>query len=117
MARPLYSVQLWADENGTSGDTSFFSEVVPDGSVWVVRDLEVGNAHASSVVLQGILFWLNTPGDPSVPLFNVPWGSSWGGKTFRWRGRQVLPAGSSIGCFCYETEWSWVLSGYQLTAP
>jgi hypothetical protein len=90
------------------------SAVVPDGYVWVVRDiravapttaddpyglgLQVAKASTTSLIAS---FW---------PPFTYP------GLEYSWEGRQVLEAGDNLLVQCSGNGWTCEITGFVLTA-
>jgi hypothetical protein len=106
----LYSALLLsglADADGVSA-------TVPDGYIWVVRDavLIPGGGGSAYTPLSGCVLDTLT----ALPIFAVLQCIS--GKTYHWRGRQVV--GPDDGLICSSTDdppWTCRVSGYQLSLP
>lgn len=85
--------------------------IVPDGLVYVVRDIDaVHTAGSSSDVFEVIgqalqLLWFATASTSDAN----------GGA--QWRGRQVFNEGEQVGFKAVSGTWDISCSGYQLTLP
>lgn len=109
MARPAYS-QLLLESPGVATGTQE-SEIVPDGFVWVVRDVYVSNETNAH---WGLMAWQLTDSAGTV-IFEVPLLMALPGRQYHREMRQVLEAGDQLLVSCAEL-WSWRISGYVLTA-
>lgn len=102
----VYSARLALFGGGTAGP---FSVVVPPGSIWIVRSIDVtatttGDSAAGST--NGIPWWAS--GSISV--------DSGADGHATWQGRQVLNAGDQL-TFDYSTGIGGSCSGYVLSTP
>jgi hypothetical protein len=111
VAFPVYSTLL---QHGNYLGTSDNLSTVPEGYVWVVRDIDVFYDAE-----EGAAVWecdLCTPDSIAycLPLYvnNPAAEGSWS-----WRGRQVLPSGYQLRVLTTLGRWYWGISGYQLTLP
>jgi hypothetical protein len=82
---------------------------VPDGLVWVVRDIDAYNRGGLGAVLDiefpsGALIFSAV----ATTLNPGPW--------FPWRGRQILTSGETMVIGGASGPWDCTVSGYQLTS-
>ena len=108
MAR-VYSDRLLAVSESTTG-----SATVPDGFIWVVRDI--------------VAFW-DGSSDPSLELANLSispstlvldWiavGSGGARVVEHWEGRQVITTGETLTWGSTTDTWFVMVSGYVLALP
>lgn len=110
MAR-LYSQMLFRGEAGSGGVTG--SDVVPDGYIWVVRDLVV---YTSSVSPLGLNGWTLEDG-AGYPIDRIIW-PRWLANTAHHRElRQVMETGDQLIMLTGDDGTWWRVSGYVLSAP
>lgn len=109
-ARAVYSLRIFAHA-GLTNSAGTVGPIVPDGLVYVVRDIDCFNDTSSSAdnlivfnQLSGVL--CNFQGD--VPAGLPCW---------QWRGRQVYNEGEQVGVHAFVGTWGISISGYQLTLP
>ncbi len=102
---PVYSVQLAAIV-GLDGPATF---TVPDGFVWVLRDVDVWYVG----FLTNVVHLLGSAGQ-------TIWGNAFAGaeqpQYASWRGRQVLNPGQTFG-LSSSSATDFTVSGYSLTLP
>lgn len=103
MPTSVYSVRFAALDS-TSSDTTL---TVPDGKVWILRDLDLVVVSGSSPVFAlrgsaGQDIWIVTETSLGSNL--------WAG----WRGRQILTAGESCHLSPAAGTFDVTLSGYEL---
>lgn len=111
MAR-VYSAVLWEWPGASAGN--FFSDPVPDGFLWVVREIEVALLfNADNWGLGGLQMYTNS----GAPLFNVAGTESMFQHDYHKTTRQVMVAGDNIGVTTFDDNWCWRISGYQLSLP
>lgn len=107
---PVYSLRILAAGNVTAA-TGEVGPVVPDGLVYVVRDIDLINdtgAPGDEIYLKGQalqLLWVVKQPSPATTV------------NFAWRGRQVYNAGERVGFVVVAGTWDISVSGYQLTLP
>lgn len=107
----VYSQLLWQAAGLSPG--TYSSDVVPDGFVWVVRDLVVIIDATDSLLLQGF-FIVDTAG---VPRWTWPRPYVRANVDYHWSGHQVLETGDQLTMTSADDSTSWAMSGYQLTLP
>lgn len=107
--RTLYSTRIFAgDVDPAAG---LVGPVVPDGFVYVVRDID--------------LVYHGATNDDELVFYNQALGLLWivvytTGLTsvvWSWRGRQVFASGERVGIQSFGGTWSIAMSGYQLSSP
>lgn len=102
----IYSTQF-GHGAGTAGATGTLY-TVPTGFVAVVRSIGLWN-YAGGPGFCAI----NGPGGDAIFV-----GSSTGAQGMStWEGRQVLNPGDTITYDLVSGDWTWLVSGYLLTAP
>jgi hypothetical protein len=110
VARDVYSIRM-IGEASLDSSSGLIGPVVPDGLVYVVRDIdawELTGAGSTGLEITNalggpLLFW---QGGTTVPT-----------RLFAWRGRQVYGEGEQVGAIVTGGQWSLQVSGYQLTLP
>lgn len=108
----VYSAQLCS--NALAGGGTTFLATVPDGVVWVVRDMRASYSVSGVDPLAGFEVLLNA----AIRLWTVgPLGVR-PFYTYPWDGRTVLDPGDELSFFSDDSAlWSIVVSGYSLTLP
>lgn len=109
MTQPVYSQRLYAVA-GLS-PVGVVGPVVPDGVVWVLRDLDIVDRSTS---FPSELAVYNQVGGL---LAFVSRGASTESPGFAWRGRQIYASTERIGFQTLAGAWDIAASGYQLTLP
>lgn len=110
MAAYVYSLRIFASGSLSPG-AGMVGPIVPDGLVYIVRDIDAFDDSAGSsdnlVVfnqLGGILVsWIG----PSIASIGA----------YQWRGRQVYNEGEQVAFRSFGGSWAVACSGYQLTLP
>jgi hypothetical protein len=104
---PIYSHQLAASQAVPAGIYTY--PVPTDGTVWVVRDIELlaptNLGHLPSgaqVISQGV-----------GPIYSIPYGQALAGFTHSWRGRAVLESGQTLAVLTQDANWAWLISGFR----
>jgi hypothetical protein len=105
--RPLYSIQIIS----VAPCLPLSQVVVPDGSVIVLRDVDVVEASGGGA---GIFQILSASGGI---MWSVQRGAGIAGAVFQWRGRQVFHAGEVITFQVVSGVWDVQASGYELSVP
>jgi hypothetical protein len=111
LAAPVYSSVLW--DPGPLGPGTTVGPTVPDGVVWVVRDVEASCNIAVSQGSNG--FALSVDG--GTPFFKRFDPHAHGGDSYSWRGRQVVEPGSGLQLHVASDTWYVRICGYVLTLP
>lgn len=93
------------------------SAVVPDGFVWVVRDMCATQMNIGPGAAQGVQVSVFTAGFDRYQLWDLPDADTRGLVTYRWEGHQVLSPGDNLQVDSAITHWTVVISGYQLSLP
>jgi hypothetical protein len=104
---PVYSAQLAASTAAAAGIYTY--PVPTDGTVWVVRDIELLAPTNVGRLLQAITVEIQGVG----PIWTLPYGQAVGGFTHSWRGRSVLPSGQTLAVVTQDANWAWLISGYR----
>lgn len=109
-SRAVYSIRIFGDASLVSS-AGVVGPIVPDGLVYVLRDVDAVNISATVPAsmeirsqAEGVLWFpqRNASTDP------INW---------QWRGRQVYNTGEQVGFVVLNGTWSIAASGYQLTLP
>lgn len=90
--------------------TGSLSATVPDGVIWIVRDIDCYDVSATD---GDLVIFLGALGQGIWTASKLA-GS---GISFSWRGRQVFSAGESFAIDCAVGVWGFAVSGYELTSP
>jgi hypothetical protein len=106
----LYSTKFYEAFYVPAGSAS--SGPVPDGFVWVVRDIDLTTGGEIYAYLGGISIFTDVGG----PLYQVYAPGAYGASYYAWRGRQVLEAGDRITLATADSVWIARISGYTLSA-
>jgi hypothetical protein len=85
--------------------------VVPDGLVYVVRDIDVVNETGTTGDELSFI------GPVLNQLIVIRQGHEMNGFIWSWRGRQIYSVGEQVGVKANVGSWSVTISGYQLTLP
>lgn len=110
MAR-LYSDLIWRSPPVAAG--FYTSDTVPDGEVWIVREVEAVLFSDDTLALQGFqLFDVE-----GAPIYVVTSPYIRPNVTYHLSTRQVMPAGDELTMQTGDAFWSWRISGYKLTTP
>lgn len=106
MPRPIYSAQLFC----AGALTGNHPVTVPAGQVYVLRDMD---AWAETSHNGDELLVRGTNG-------NIIWAvlcdGTFAGSLKSWRGRQVIPQGTTFSVNAASGSWDIAISGYILTA-
>jgi hypothetical protein len=91
------------------GLTGSVSATVPDGKIWILRDLDcvVHSGDPGVIVLHGAGGQDIYIGDTATTSTTLWYG---------WRGRQILVAGETVTIEVAAGNWDATLSGYELTS-
>lgn len=106
----VYSIRILATA-GLTVASGFVGPIVPDGLVYVVRDIDARSN--TGITGDQLAFYNQTAGILWAPQL-VAGGSDEG---FQWRGRQVYNPGERVMVQSFSGEWTVSISGYQLTLP
>jgi hypothetical protein len=110
MARTVYSLRITAG-GGLIASTGKVGPIVPDGLVYVVRDIDVVETSGTRPVA------LEVYGQAEQLLWYVPLNTASDPASQRWRGRQVYNEGEQVALAATSGTWDFAVSGYQLTLP
>lgn len=110
MAQAVYSLRIFAT-GGLTVAAGKVGPLVPDGLVYVVRDIDVVNETGAST--DEMVVFNQTGGH----LFVIRQAHEIVGFNFAWRGRQVYNVGEQVAFQSTAGTWSVSCSGYQLTLP
>lgn len=107
--RAVYSIRIFSGDLDPAAGV--VGPVVPDGFVYVVRDIDLvyhGATNDDELVFfnqTGGLMWIAVY---TTGLTSVVWS---------WRGRQVFNEGEQVAIQSAGGTWSIAMSGYQLSTP
>lgn len=113
MAQQVYTIRMW-DLTSTAQPGPFVGPQVPQGFVWVVRDVRMLNiAQPATAVAAPILL---TSGG-TLRIAASPTYSSMPGILYHWQGRAVAAPGEFLTAITTSPNWNMVVDGYQLSTP
>jgi hypothetical protein len=106
----VYSLRIFGHASLTSAGGRV-GPVVPDGLVYVLRDIDVYELTGAGGTLMNVYNQLEG--------LLVEWvgGTTAEQRAFAWRGRQVYAPGEQVGFNVVAGTWAIAASGYQLTLP
>jgi hypothetical protein len=110
MSRVVYSLRIFAT-GGLSPGAGTVGPIVPDGLVYVVRDIDVVELTATNGSI------LEVKNQTLGPLVYFERTAADGLGLGSWRGRQIYNEGEQVGFLALSGQWSIACSGYQLTLP
>lgn len=100
---------------GSLGTTPVNLGPVPDGTIWVVRDVWYFCGVAGGPSANGLGIYLADGGGHQFA--QVDQRDAWGQRTFHFELRQVIKTGEYLQIRAYVAGWTYRISGYQLTTP
>lgn len=112
MATPTYSAKLFAQGPLASASEAFGP--VPDGKLWVIRDVVFQNIAVPPAISSAVFI----VADFDTLVAGVPQASVIAGSLYHWRGRQVLAPGETSHIDSPDfSNWFVSVMGYVLTLP
>lgn len=90
-----------------------YTVTVPDGFVWVVRDVTLYNNNSAIIGVKNAYVY----GTDGVPFAGPGGPFVWSDEYYHWEGRQVIPEGNELTGYSDDVFWNLRVTGFALSLP
>jgi hypothetical protein len=111
---PAYSKVLWELEPPYAASADVFAPAVPDGYVWVLREISAYLPSSSGITggAYNLAVWVS-----GIPVWQTPFNGTLANKYYELRDcRIVVESTDSLYINVVQPYWLLRVSGYQFTA-